>query len=135
MTITAFWAETGLFSSAFLSATLLPGNSEIALLAYLSLGYGSPLQAILIASIGNTLGGATTYFLGGIFPKEVRHKYIAQLQKHGPPLMLLSWVPIIGDALCLAAGLLKLPPAPTIGWMALGKILRYTAIALPFQFR
>ena len=129
----SIWA---LFSSAFLSATLLPGSSEI-LLAYLVANSSITLSLLLIvATIGNTLGGFTTYWLGRFlawrFPnKKLRkehHLAIIRMQRWGSLTLLLSWVPIVGDPLCAAAGYLKLNPLLTVVLLAIGKAARYSFV-------
>jgi membrane protein YqaA with SNARE-associated domain len=123
----------GLFSSAFLSATLLPGGSEL-LLAYLvANSVASPGLLLFIATAGNTLGGFTTYLLGRFlawrFPnkplRKEHHIAIARLQRWGSLTLLLSWAPVIGDPLCAAAGYLKLNPLLSIILLAAGKAARY----------
>ncbi|HEY5604541.1 MAG TPA: YqaA family protein [Gammaproteobacteria bacterium] len=123
----------GLFSSAFLAATLLPGGSEL-LLAYLVATSAAPLSVLLLtATVGNTLGGFTTYLLGRFiawrFPgKTLRQEHrnaIARLQRWGSLALLLSWVPIAGDPLCAAAGYLKLNPLLSVVLLAIGKLARY----------
>ncbi len=59
---------TSLFASSFLSATLLPGNSEVVLVAMLLAGVSHPWWLVLIATIGNSLGGVTNVILGRLFP-------------------------------------------------------------------
>lgn len=126
----SLWA---LFSSAFLSATLLPGSSEL-LLAYLVGNSSSSLSLLLIiATAGNTLGGFTTYWLGRFlawrFPNKTlrkeHHTAIARMQRWGSFTLLLSWVPVIGDPLCAAAGYLRLNPLLTVVLLAIGKTARY----------
>ncbi|WP_455201746.1 YqaA family protein [Kaarinaea lacus] len=126
----SLWA---LFSSAFLSATLLPGSSEI-LLAYLVANSPVlPALLLIIATAGNTLGGFTTYWLGRFlawrFPNKALRKEhqsaIARIQRWGSLTLLLSWLPIIGDPLCAAAGYLKLNPLLTVVLLAIGKAARY----------
>lgn len=117
-----------LFASAFLSATLLPGNSEL-VLAYV-LREGTALwPAVLLATLGNTLGGITTFAVGHVFPAvKIDAKSIERVRRWGAPILLLSWVPIVGDALCVAAGWLRLPWAPSLAALALGKFARYVAV-------
>jgi len=126
-----------LFVSAFVSATLFPGGSEI-LLAYMSTTQQYSLPTlIIVASLGNTLGGMTSYALGRIiiwrFPAKKmaanKQRAIQRLQKLGYPALLLSWVPIIGDPLCVAAGYLKTNIYLTVLLIAIGKTARYAIIA------
>ncbi|MDP2809913.1 MAG: DedA family protein [Rhodocyclaceae bacterium] len=123
----------GLFLSSFLSATLLPGGSEAVLFAVVKLHPEQTAAALLLATLGNTLGGMTTYAMARLIPAKVSAcgaaKHIAQLRRWGPPALVLAWAPIVGDALCAAAGWLRLPPLASAFWMALGKGARYVLVA------
>lgn len=122
----SLWA---LAVSAFTSATVLPGNSEIVLLAVLKAG-AAPAAAIAIATVANTVGGMTTYAIGRLLPSRIpQGQAIARLRRFGAAALLLSWVPFAGDALCAAAGWLKLPWGPCAAAMALGKLARYVLVA------
>jgi membrane protein YqaA with SNARE-associated domain len=126
--------ETGLatlFLAAFVSATVLPANSEIVLIAVLKAFPERTVQAIAVATLGNTLGGATTYGIGRLFPQRAlpQARALAWVRRYGAVVLLLSWVPIIGDALCAAAGWLRLPFWRCLAAMALGKLARYLVIA------
>jgi membrane protein YqaA with SNARE-associated domain len=131
----------GLFVASFLSATLLPGGSEAVLLGVIALHPGQALPALLLATAGNTLGGMTTYWMGRALPeKKVMRsgihpdgaggtvKHIEQVRRWGSPALLLAWAPLIGDALCAAAGWLRLHWLPCLLWMALGKGARYAVL-------
>jgi membrane protein YqaA with SNARE-associated domain len=123
----------GLFVSAFVSATLLPGNSEIVLAALVKAFPERATAAVAIATLGNTLGGLTTYVVGRLIPGKVapeRSRAVAWVRRYGAFSLLLSWVPLIGDALCAAAGWLRVPWGAALLAMALGKLARYAAIAL-----
>ena len=98
-----------LFLSGFLSATLLPGSSEATLIAVIKLGDHPMWLVITIATIGNTLGGLTNYGLGRLLPDktsrlEKNQRALGWLKEYGYWSLLLSWLPFIGDPLCLAAG-------------------------------
>ena len=118
----------GLFASAFLSATVLPGNSEAALLAALHFKPSLGLLAVAVASLGNILGGVLTVWLGRKLPPVPQKPWLQSVQKLGPISLLLSWVPIMGDALCGVAGWLRWPWLAVIAYLSVGKILRYLAI-------
>ncbi|EOL9025211.1 YqaA family protein [Cronobacter sakazakii] len=122
-----------LFTSSFLSATLLPGSSEAVLVALLVSVKTTPWLLVLTATIGNSLGGLTNVILGRLFPlrESSRWQERAQgwLQRFGAPALLLSWLPLVGDLLCLLAGWLRLPWGPVIFFLCLGKALRYIIIA------
>lgn len=131
---------TGLFLASLLAATLLPGGSEAVLLAVLLAHPEQALPAWLLATMGNTLGGMVTYGMGRCLPNRVitrvgasqtasgTQKALIALQKHGAPLLMLAWVPIIGDLLCAAAGWLRLPWLTCALWMLFGKGARYAAL-------
>ena len=125
---TSLWA---LFIAAFVSATVLPANSEIVLLAVLKSHPGLVSTAIALATLGNTLGGLTTYGIGRLLPERKAHgeRVVAFLRRHGAWALLLSWVPIVGDGLCAAAGWLRVPFAWSLAAMAAGKLARYLAVA------
>ena len=87
--------------------------------------------AILVATVGNTLGGMTTYAVGRLLPWRARAspRALERVRRHGAAILLLSWVPIVGDALCVAAGWLRVPALPSLLAMAAGKLARYVAVA------
>ena len=124
----------GLFIAAFVSATILPGNSEIVLLAVLAKFPALFWESILVATIGNTLGGMTSYAVGRILPASVERTALAWLTRHGEWVLLLSWVPVIGDALCVAAGWLRIDPWRVLLMLALGKCARYLALAFGWSW-
>jgi membrane protein YqaA with SNARE-associated domain len=119
----------GLLASSFLSATLLPGNSELVLFAVLQNAPALKWPAILVATSGNTLGGMTSYLVGRVFPKPPRGRVIAWLTRYGPAMLLLSWAPVVGDALCVASGWLRQNAAAAAAFIAGGKFLRYWVLA------
>ena len=132
----ALWV---LFFGGFLSATLLPGGSEAALLATLALNQYSVFSVITIATLGNTLGGLFNYWLGLWLPNRTQqqkhgHKALAWLTKYGYWSLLFSWLPIIGDPLCLAAGWLRMKFLPSFVMILIGKALRYSILAVLFFF-
>ena len=127
-------SETGLaalFASAFVSATVLPGNSEIVLVAVLRAFPERFAQAIALATLGNTLGGLTTYGVGRLIPQRrlPDARALAWVRRYGAVALLLSWVPVIGDALCAAAGWLRVPLWSSALALLIGKLARYLAIA------
>jgi membrane protein YqaA with SNARE-associated domain len=122
----SLWA---LFVSSFLAATLLPGGSEAVLFAVLKLHPGQYWLALGIATLGNTLGGMSSYLIGRIIPQKKELRGLQAVQKYGSPALLLSWVPIVGDPLCVAAGWLRINPWLAALFMGLGKFTRYLVIA------
>jgi membrane protein YqaA with SNARE-associated domain len=123
------------FTVSFVSATLLPMGSEPVLFGYLKLNPDMFWVAILVATVGNTLGGVVDWLMGFgaskaheklLGPKE--HKLLKWFEKLGPQALLLSWLPIVGDPLCAVAGWLRLPWLPCLIYMAIGKFLRYVTM-------
>jgi membrane protein YqaA with SNARE-associated domain len=121
------------FVISFISATLLPLGSEPAVFGLVKLNPALFWPAVLVATAGNTLGGAVTWWMGwGTHQAvdKVRHsathvKALEWLEKLGPRACLLAWLPGVGDPLCAVAGWLKLPFWPCVAYMALGKLVRY----------
>jgi membrane protein YqaA with SNARE-associated domain len=122
-----------LFVVSFVSATLLPLGSEPVLFGLLKLNPDLFWQAILVATAGNSLGGAATWAMG-LGSHRVVDKYrhskthlraLEWLERIGPRACLLSWLPIVGDPLCAVAGWLKFPFWPCMLYMTVGKFLRY----------
>ena len=124
---TSLWT---LFASSFLAATLLPGGSEAVLFGVLKLHPGQWWTALAVATLGNTLGGLSSYVIGRILPQKHTMKGLAAVQRYGAPVLLLSWVPIIGDPLCVAAGWLRLNAWWSALFIALGKFARYCIVAV-----
>ncbi|MBS1236259.1 MAG: DedA family protein [Proteobacteria bacterium] len=131
----------GLFLSAFVSSTLFPGGSEVVLGVLAAERHYDPWLLLAIASFGNTLGALTTWLLGYLlarrFPLEDhlskhRQRALAWLRRWGSPALLLSWLPVVGDPLCFAAGFLRLPFLASLVFIALGKAARYAVILLAF---
>ncbi|WP_246210680.1 YqaA family protein [Vogesella oryzae] len=119
----------GLAASAFLSATLLPGSSELALGALLLQRPGLWLLALLVATVANTAGSLSSVWLGRrVPPGTMSPRVAAWFGRFGPLTLLLSWVPVIGDALPLAAGWLRLPWWSCLCWIGVGKFARYAVL-------
>jgi membrane protein YqaA with SNARE-associated domain len=141
-TVLAFFAlpQVGLstlFVVALVSATLLPLGSEPALFALIKLNPELFWPAVAVATLGNTLGGAISWWMGWGAERafeRVKHRpphelwVLGYLQRFGAKTCLLSWLPLVGDPLCALAGWLKLPFWPCIAYMAIGKLARYLAM-------
>lgn len=119
-----------LFCSALVSSTLLPGGSE-ALVVYGMTEYSDKLfSLVLTATIGNTLGAIVTYGIGRIIPnKKQDERSLRLFKKWGPITLLFSWVPIVGDGFCLAAGWLRVNFWLSIVLILIGKAARYWVLA------
>ena len=124
-----------LFAWAFAAATILPLSSEVALVVEVA-RRGDWLMPVLVATLGNVLGAATTYVLARLAmtrlpspsPRVTRTADL--LARYGPPTLLLSWVPVIGDVLVVLAGAARMPVVPFAFWTTAGKAARYLAVAL-----
>ncbi len=121
------------FVVSFISATLLPMGSEPVVFGLVELNPDLFWPAIFVATVGNTLGGAVSWWMGLASHRVVdryRHsshhlRALQWLQRLGPKACLLAWLPLVGDPLCAVAGWLKLPFWPCLGYMAIGKLARY----------
>lgn len=122
-----------MFGSSFLSATLLPGSSEALLIALLIAKKTSVYGLLLAASLGNTLGGLTNILIGRLLPLKRQGRWhdtaMTWLHRLGPAALLFSWLPVIGDLLCIMAGWLRFAWLPAMLFLAVGKTLRYIVIA------
>jgi membrane protein YqaA with SNARE-associated domain len=128
------WA---LFVSALISSTLLPGGSEVVLALLDRNGERDTVQIVLVATAGNTLGGLITFGMGWLiswrYPADelarpAQQMGVVRVRRWGAPVLLLSWLPIIGDPLCLAAGWLRVSPLLAALMIGGGKLLRYIAV-------
>lgn len=128
------YSLVGLFFSAFLSSTLLPGSSEVVLFALATQGDLSHWNLLAVATAGNTLGGMSSWVLGWVialrYPltelsKAAHRRAVERVQQWGSPILLLSWVPVIGDPLCVAAGWLRMSWMGALLFIGVGKAFRY----------
>ena len=121
------------FVVALVSATLLPMGSEFAVIGLIKLNPELFWPTMVVATVGNTVGGAISWWMGygaealyeRIEKKRLQLRALSWLEGFGPKACLLSWLPVVGDPLCAIAGLLKLPFWPCVLYMAIGKFLRY----------
>jgi membrane protein YqaA with SNARE-associated domain len=127
-------ALLSLFSASFAAATLIPLPSEAALFAYLQLHPENISLAVAIATLGNTAGGMTSYLMGRLIPGRTQSRLnpraIHLVRKYGPPVTALAWLPVIGDAFCIAAGWLRMNWLLVLAFMAAGRLARYVVVAL-----
>ena len=133
------WA---LFFSALISSTLFPGGSEALLLYRLNEG-DSVMSLLLIATTGNVLGSLITYGMGRLGNEALHKKWLRisdahtaraeqWFEKYGKPSLLFAWLPIVGDPLCLVAGLLRCSLITFLVLVSIGKLARYAVLASPF---
>ena len=120
------------FCISLISATLLPMGSEPAVFAAIKANPAMFWPVLLVATVGNTLGGVIDYGMGyaakQAFQRERESFWFRWLARYGSKTMLLGWLPVIGDPLCTLAGWLKLPFWPCVMYMAIGKFLRYLSM-------
>jgi len=130
----------GLFLSAFIAATVFPAQSEIVLVGMLAANVASAWALICVASVGNTLGSMTNWLIGRYFASHrdkrwfpVKGESLARAEawyhKYGRWSLLLSWVPVIGDPLTLAAGLMREPILSFTLIVGFAKTARYIVVA------
>jgi len=128
---------TALFFGSFLASTLLPGGSEAMLLYALHQQPDSQDLFWLLATLGNTLGGLSSWLLGWWLARRFPHsslkkpqqrRALERISRHGGPILLLSWIPVIGDPLCLAAGWSGVRLLPAGLYIGTGKALRYALL-------
>jgi len=122
------FALGGLFASSFVSATLLPGGSEVVLWTVVRTWPDHGHAAVAVATLGNTLGGMTSYAVGRFVPRRELPRSLTWLNRWGVLALLGSWLPVVGDALCVGAGWLRLNPWSSLGLMAVGKLARYLVV-------
>ncbi len=131
---------TGLFGVAFVAATLLPAQSEVALVGLLLTEAYPPALLLLAASLGNVGGSAINWGLGRSieryrdrrwFPVDAAALDRAQgwYRRHGRWSLLLSWMPVIGDPLTMVAGVMREPLIPFLAVVTIAKVGRYLVLA------
>lgn len=127
-----------LFVVSFVSATLLPLGSEPAVFGLIKLNPSMFWPAIAVATLGNSLGGALSWWMGRGAERAFEHfhhgpshlRALDWLKRFGPKTCLLSWLPVVGDPLCAVAGWLDLPFWQCLGYMAIGKFARYLTMTV-----
>ena len=129
-----------LFCSAFLAATILPFYSEAFLLLLLSDG-SDPMLLLVVATVGNTLGGVVNWYLGLFLLhfQQRRWFYFTPQQiergqhwfnRYGKWSLLFAWLPIVGDVLTLIAGVMRVPLSLFVALVGIGKAARYVVVYL-----
>jgi membrane protein YqaA with SNARE-associated domain len=132
-----------LFASAFLSATLLPGSSEAALVALLAAGKGEPATLIAVATLGNVLGSAVNWAIGRFFARFRDRRWFpvtarsydraaAWYGRYGVWSLLFAWLPVVGDPLTFVAGALRTDFRLFLLLVTAGKAARYLVIGAGF---
>ena len=138
MEILAEYGYLGLFLASFLAATILPFSSEV-VLGYLLSHDFNPYMTVFVATMGNVLGSVVNYGLGLLGSKIFLNKLLGisfleiekaenRFKKYGVFSLLFAWVPIIGDPLTVAAGILKVNFLFFVFLVSIGKFLRYVFV-------
>ncbi|MDA9357117.1 hypothetical protein N9R05_02780, partial [Flavobacteriaceae bacterium] len=129
-----------LFIASFLGATIIPFSSEVVFSLLVINGYDIKVS-ILVATIGNWLGGLSSYYLGRLgkwttlekyfkLKKERIFQFKTKIDKWGSLLALFCWLPVIGDVIAVSLGFFRTNYILVAIWMFIGKILRYVIWAL-----
>lgn len=128
----------GMFLAGLLAGTVVPFSSEVVLVGLILLGFDA-IPLLIVASIGNWIGGMTTYWVGlqgktdwlekyfGVSKKKLIN-FKSRLNKWGSYWALLSWVPIAGNVITAALGFFRVPIIPVAVFMMIGKVLRYAIL-------
>lgn len=133
MTSALAWS---LFLTALLAATLVPVSSEAAFVAALAAG-APPWQVFAVMGAGNALGAAITYGTGRVFAARTRQRLeaskagrraLAWAEHHGAWALLGAWLPLLGDPLCLAAGLVRVRVLPFVALGIGTRLARYAVL-------
>jgi membrane protein YqaA with SNARE-associated domain len=133
------YGYAGLFASALLSATILPGSSEVVLLALLTQGF-DPWVLVVVATVGNLSGSVLNWWLGRAalrfqdrrwFPvgRDKLARAQGWFQRWGYPSLLLAWLPGVGDAFTVAAGVMRVPFLVFVALVGVAKGARYALLA------
>lgn len=135
------WIELGywgLFLAAFLSATIIPFASATVLGGLIIAGF-DPLNCLVVASAGNTLGGMSSYGIGWLGDWHKLHKWLRikeekvlfwkrRIDRYGAYMALLSWAPFVGDIIAVALGVFRVSPLKVSVYMLVGKAARYAVV-------
>ena len=132
----AEWGYLGLFFASFLAATIIPFLSSEALLSLMIVNQYSLGTVLLVATIGNWLGGLSCYYIGWLGKWDLIEKHLKikvltlerlkpKVDRWGAPLAFFCWIPVIGDPLSVGLGLFKTNPISVALWILIGKGIRY----------
>jgi len=130
----------GLFAASFLAATIVPFSSEVVLVGLYLEGF-DPFFLVLVASLGNWLGGMTSYLLGLLGKEDWLVKFFGvkkekvlgfsgSVKKYGYYSALLCWLPVVGDVIAVALGFFRVKVVPVAVFMLIGKMLRYIVLVM-----
>ena len=135
MEFLAEYGLLGLFIGSFLAATVVPFSADVLLIGMLVADLNSPLSLLLVATLGNWLGGVTSYAIGRAgkwewierlhVSRQSLEKQKSRIDRFGAPIALLTWVPFIGDIFAVALGFYRVKFLPAVLWMLVGKGMRF----------
>ena len=133
----------GLFIGSFLAATVVPFSADVLLVGMLVADVNSAVALLVVATLGNWIGGITSYGIGRAgkwewierlhVSRESLEKQKARIERFGAPIALLTWVPFIGDVFAVALGFYRVKFLPAIFWMLIGKGARFVCWYLIFS--
>ena len=134
----------GMFLAGLLAGTVIPFSSEVVLVALLAVGI-NPTALLIAATLGNWIGGMSTYGIGWLGRTDWLEKYFgvshqkilgykSTINKWGSYWAILSWIPIAGNVLTAALGLFRAPKYGVAFWMLVGKVGRYVILIYGYSF-
>lgn len=137
------WGYPGLFISALLAGSVVPFSSEIVLVALVKLGL-DPTLCILSATLGNTAGGMTCYYVGRLgkihwiekyfkVKREKIEKMERFLRGKGALMAFFAFLPALGEVISIALGFMRSNVWLTTIAMFAGKLVRYIVLLLAIQ--
>ena len=137
------WGYAGLFISALLAGSIVPFSSELVMIALVKVGL-SPAICVLAATLGNTAGGMTCYYMGRLGKTDWIEKYFKIkkkkidkmqrfLQGKGALMAIFAFLPYVGEAIAIALGFMRSNVTLTVFSMFVGKLIRYIVMLLALQ--
>ena len=128
------WGYLGLFISALLAGSIVPFSSELVMIALIKVGL-SPVMCVLFATLGNTIGGMTCYYMGRLVKvkKEKVDKMQTFLQGKGALMGFFAFLPFVGEVIAIALGFMRSNVWLTTSSMFAGKLIRYAVMLLALQ--
>lgn len=128
----------GLFLASFLSSTIVPMGSEVFLISLIAIGL-NPVSCVLIATLGNSLGGMTSYGIGYLgkwqwiekyfhTPREKVERFQGKIKRWGPIIGFFAWLPFIGDVIAIGLGFMRINPWLSFLYMSVGRLVRFSIV-------
>ncbi len=139
------WGYVGLFFGAILGATVFPFSSEVILVAILTQPAANPYIAISCATVGNWIGGVSSYYIGYLGRWDLIERYLGvkrvklesqaqRIKRWGSLLAVMSWTPFVGDIFAVALGFYRVNFRQSAFWMFVGKGARFVIWALLYYW-